>query len=212
MGDIYLPISALQHFAYCQRQFALIHLEQAWAENHFTSEGRVLHERVDEGYAEQRHNVRYERSVSLVSRRYGLIGKSDLIEVHRSEDDLPIKYIPVEYKRGKPKVGGWDRVQLCAQALCVEEMRATSISTGAIWYWQVRRREQVELDAPLRDATLAAIEGARSILNSGRTPRPVNDSRCRSCSLFDICRPKTFARDKTAAYVLNMYANNGDGE
>lgn len=208
MDDDYLAISALQHFTYCPRQFALIHVEQAWAENRFTSEGRVLHERVDAGQPEQRRGVRYERAVSLISQQYHLTGKMDLLEVNCTGGRDNPRYFPVEYKRGKPKLEDWDRIQLCAQAFCIEEMRNTTVTEGAIWYWEVRRRIPVSFDKALRDATIKAIEGARQVLNSGETPSPVNDRRCRACSLIELCRPKTFFRDRTAAYVGKMYADH----
>lgn len=138
-----LAISALQHYAYCPRQFALIHIEQVWDENRFTAEGRVLHERVDSGVAEQRRGTRYERGVLLLSQRYRLTGKMDLLEIEQGD---PPHYFPVEYKRGKPKVEDWDRIQLCAQALCIEEMRSVQVNEGAIWYWEVRKREPVAID------------------------------------------------------------------
>lgn len=206
MNDDYFAISALQHYAYCPRQFALIHVEQAWAENRFTSEGRVLHERVDAGQPEQRRGVRYERAVSLLSHRYRLTGKMDLLEVEAAEKRSQTRYFPVEYKRGKPKLEDWDRIQLCAQALCIEEMRNTSVTEGAIWYWEVRRREAVTIDEALRAVTVAAIEGARVILLSGVTPSPVNDRRCKACSLIELCGPATFARDRTRAYIEQLYA------
>ena len=206
VDDDYLAISALQHYAYCQRQFALIHVEQAWAENQFTSEGRVLHERVDAGQPEQRRGVRYERAVSLISHRLRLTGKMDLLEINKSESNAMPRYFPVEYKRGKPKLKDWDRIQLCAQALCIEEMRDTTVTEGAIWYWEVRRREAVPIDEALRVTTLAIVEGARSVLLSGTTPPPVNDRRCKACSLIELCGPATFARDRTGAYVERMYA------
>lgn len=204
--DDYLAISALQHYAYCPRQFALIHVEQAWAENRLTSEGRLLHDRVDAGPAEQRRGVRYERAVSLISHRLRLTGKMDLLEVEAGQGEEKSRYFPVEYKRGRPKLEDWDRIQLCAQALCIEEMRNTSVTEGAIWYWEVRRREPVVIDKALRTATLEAIEGARAVLLSGKTPPPVNDRRCKACSLIELCGPATFARDRTGAYIDRMYA------
>lgn len=201
--DDYLAISALQHYAYCPRQFALIHLEQAWAENRYTAEGRILHERVDSGLAEQRRGTRYERSVMLQSQQYRLIGKMDLLEV---VEDEPILYFPVEYKRGKPKVEDWDRLQLCAQALCLEEMRDCRITEGALWYWEVRRREPVDIDDELRAATIAAIESSHAILSSGNTPEPTPDKkRCRACSLKDLCEPETFRRDASARYIKELF-------
>lgn len=206
MDDDYLAISALQHYAYCPRQFALIHVEQVWSENRFTAEGKLLHDRVDKGSTEQRHAVRYERAVSLISYRLRLTGKMDLLEVETIDDEEKPRYFPVEYKRGKPKLKDWDRIQLCAQALCIEEMRDTAVSEGAIWYWEVRRREPVAIDAALRKVTLEVIEGARALLLSGVTPPPVNDERCRACSLVDICSPTVFIKDHTASYVEKMYS------
>ena len=203
--DDYLAISALQHYAFCPRQFALIHVEQVWNENRYTAEGRLLHERVDAGVPEQRRNVRFERAVSLLSERHGLIGKMDLLEIEVG-GDLP-RYIPVEYKRGKPKIEDWDRIQLCAQALCIEEMRNTSVQEGAIWYWQVRRRESVQIDELLRANTVRVIREAKEIFDAGRTPPPVNDRRCRACSLVDLCNPRMFYKDFSGAYVRQMYAD-----
>lgn len=201
--DDFLPLSALQHYAYCPRQFALIHVEQAWAENRFTAEGRVLHERVDSGVSEQRKDIRYERGVSLLSERYGLTGKLDLLEIHGSDNP---RYIPVEYKRGKPKVEDWDRVQVCAQALCLEEMRQVSIAEGAIWYWEVRRRESVAIEAALRDVTIDAIRQAQGLMADGKTPPPIdNPKRCGGCSLVDICQPRRFASDRSAQYVRKLF-------
>ena len=200
--DDYLPLSALQHCAYCPRQFALIHVEQVWAENRFTAEGRILHERVDSGEVEQRGKLRYERSVQLVSERYRIRGKMDLLEIECTE---PPRYFPVEYKRGKPKLEDWDKIQLCAQALCIEEMKNTQVTEGAIWYWQVRRREAVALDDSLRQATLSTIEQAASILASGRTPPPINNKKlCRACSLVDLCQPHTFRQDWSARYMAQL--------
>lgn len=203
MADDLLPLSALQHYAYCPRQFALIHLEQVWAENRFTAEGKRLHERVDSGVAEQRRGTRYERGVLLLSQHYRLSGKMDLLEVEGGD---PPVYFPVEYKRGKPKVEDWDRVQLCAQALCIEEMRNTSVTEGAIWYWEVRRREQVLIDDELRAITIAIIEGAHALLASGQTPMPIdNEKRCRACSLIDLCEPGSFRRDRSARYIEGIF-------
>lgn len=208
MDDRLLAISALQHYAYCPRQFALIHLEQVWADNRFTAEGNLLHERVDSGVAEQRRGTRSERGVLLLSQHYKLTGKMDLLEIEAGDPvtNSPPRYFPVEYKRGKPKVEDWDRVQVCAQALCIEEMRNTSVTEGAIWYWEVRRREPVLIDDVLRATTVAAIEGAHALLASGKTPPPTEDvKRCRACSLVDLCEPDTFRRDHSAHYVNELF-------
>jgi len=202
-SDQLVLISALQHYAYCPRQFALIHVEQVWADNYFTAHGNVLHERVDSCEPEQRGNVRYERGVAVKSQKLRLTGKLDLLEV---EGKPPTKYFPVEYKRGKPKTEDWDKIQLCAQALCLEEMRGVHVDEGALWYWQVRKREPVLLNDPLRHVTLAAIEGAHKVLASGNTPPPTEQKkRCRACSLVDLCEPDTFRRDHSRAYIAGLF-------
>ncbi len=198
-----IAISALQHYAYCPRQFALIHVEQVWEENRMTAEGRLLHQRVDSGESETRQNIRTERGVLLCSQQYCLTGKMDLLEI---EQDSVERYIPVEYKKGKKKLADWDRIQLCAQALCLEEMREISIEQGAIWYWQERRREVVIFDQVLRDKTLATIEEAHKVIESGVTPKPVSDrTRCRGCSLAALCQPKTFRQDRSAQYIKTIF-------
>ena len=200
MDDDFLNISALQHYAYCPRQFALIHVEQVWEENRFTAEGRVLHERVDNQEAEQRGSVRYERSVLVKSEQYRTQGKMDLLEIHMIDDKQT--FFPVEYKRGKPKLEHWDRLQLCAQALCIEEMRQTKVTQGAIWYWEVRKREPVVLDSSLRDETIKIIQEAANIRLSGQTPKPIdNIKRCRGCSLYSLCEPHSFKKDWSQQYI-----------
>ena len=207
MTNDFLAISALQHYAYCPRQFALIHVEQVWAENRFTAEGRILHERVDSHEAQQRKNVRYERSVLVKSEHYQIQGKMDLLEIH---DDDPKRYFPVEYKRGKPKVEHWDRLQLCAQALCIEEMRETEVNEGAIWYWEARKRESVMIDEALRLETIDAIQKARHIRKAGITPPPTSEKkRCQGCSLFNLCEPNTFKEDWSERYISKI-GDDGD--
>lgn len=200
MAD-YLPLSALQHIAYCPRQFALIHVEQVWAENRHTAEGRVLHERVDSSEAEQRGSVRFERSVLIRSDKYQLTGKMDLLEIHDKT-----RFVPVEYKRGKPKKGNWDKVQVCAQALCLEELRGIYIEEGALWYWQIRQRIAVPLTDALRGETRQAIEQAHYLVENGITPAPTEQkSRCRSCSLKDICQPERFRQDRSSSFVERLF-------
>lgn len=199
--DDFLPISALQHYFYCPRQFALIHVERAWEENRYTAEGRVLHERVDSGAAEQRGKARYERSVLLRSDLLRLTGKLDLLESYEGKS-----LVPVEYKRGKPKLEAWDWVQVCAQALCIEEMRGSRVDEGAIWYWEVRRRETIAIDEALRSETLSIVESCHEIMKKGETPRPeVDKKRCRACSLKNLCRPDQFRRDRSKHYVRALF-------
>ncbi|MCU7926134.1 MAG: CRISPR-associated protein Cas4 [Candidatus Thiodiazotropha sp. (ex Dulcina madagascariensis)] len=200
----WIQLSALQHYAYCPRQFALIHIEQVWADNFFTAHGNLLHERVDSYESEQRGNTRYERSVAVLSQQLRIRGKLDLLEI---EGKPSTQYFPVEYKRGKPKREDWDKIQLCAQALCLEEMRDISIEKGALWYWQVRKREPVLFDERLRAVTLNAIEGAHALLATGKTPMPTDKAkRCSACSLADLCEPAAFRRDHSGAYVDTIFS------
>jgi CRISPR-associated exonuclease Cas4 len=199
----WLMISALQHYAYCPRQFALIHIEQAWAENQFTAHGRLLHERVDSYESEQRGDLRYERSISVLSNRLRIRGKLDLLEITGKSAK---SYFPVEYKRGKSKSEDWDRIQLCAQALCLEEMREIRVDSGALWYWQVRKRESVQFDQALRDATEQTIEAAHVLMASGETPLPTTlKQRCRACSLIDLCEPEAFQKDRSGRYIEALF-------
>ena len=199
-----LPISALQHYAYCPRQFALIHIEQVWEENVYTAEGRILHQRVDSGENETRGRLRYERGVALLSQTLGIWGKMDMLEIETRADGNRA-YFPVEYKRGKPKIADWDRIQLCAQALCLEEMRDVAVTQGALWYWETRQRENVCIDEELRQTTREVITAAQKIWHSGKTPAPTDKkARCRACSLKNVCKPEAFRRDRSQAYVQEL--------
>ena len=193
----YIPLSALQHYAFCPRQCALIHNEQAWAENWLTAQGNLLHERVDSGEPETRKGIRYERGVSVCAEKLGLTGKLDLVEV----DIASGEYKPVEYKRGKPKIDNWDRIQLCAQALCLEEMLGIHVTDGALWYWKTRHREPVLIDSDLRQQTIDVVEQVRTLFDSLVTPVAKYASKCKACSLYDLCNPKLSSRDESKAYV-----------
>ena len=187
--DDLIPLSALQHLMFCRRQCALIHVEQMWDENLFTAEGRIMHERVHESDKESRGDVRIERGAPLRSLRLGLIGKADVVEFHRVEGNN-WRPFPVEYKRGKPKVDESDKVQLCAQAMCLEEMLNVTIPAGAIFYGKTRRRLDVSLDGELRQETEKAAQAVHELLASGKTPDPVFSKKCKSCSLINQCLPK----------------------
>lgn len=210
--DFSLAISALQHYAYCPRQFGLIHLEQVWRDNHFTAQGNVLHARVDSQEAESRGSKRSERSVEVRSECLGLHGKLDLLEIF-TQPNKGKHFVPVEYKRGRRKTMDWDRIQLCAQALCLEEMRGISIAEGALWYWQERLREVVPLDDYLRTETLACIEQARAVLQSQITPPPTPDTkRCKACSLVEDCAPAVVRKDRSAQYAQALFEPSSEDE
>ncbi|MFN3275245.1 MAG: CRISPR-associated protein Cas4 [Paracoccus sp. (in: a-proteobacteria)] len=184
-----IPLSAVQHAVYCLRQAALIHLERLWAENRFTAEGDVLHAVADKGGSRKGRGVRRVLSLPLASARLNLTGIADLVEF---QGDVPF---PVEYKRGKPKLHRADEVQLCAQALCLEEMTGQPVAMGALFYAQTKRRVTVPFDADLRALTEATVADLAAVLASRQTPKPTpHRARCRACSLLELCRPDTFAR------------------
>jgi CRISPR-associated exonuclease Cas4 len=183
-------ISALQHISFCERQCALIHIEQAWSESGLTAEGHIMHEKVHEQDHESRGNIRIEYGLPLRSLRLGLIGKADVVEFHRIEKNTWQPF-PVEYKRGKPKIDHCDMIQLCAQAICLEEMLSVSVPKGAIFYGRTRRRLDVTFDDDLRKETEEAAEKAHQLIASGKTPPPIYEKRCKSCSLIEECMPKT---------------------
>jgi CRISPR-associated exonuclease Cas4 len=191
--DDLLPLSGLQHLAFCERQCALIHIEQAWAENLYTAEGRVLHERVDQADKVSRGDVRVEYGMPLRSLRLGLIGKADVVEFHRTEDATGEKWVPfpVEYKRGRPKKANVDRIQLCAQALCLEEMLGVEVPAGALFYGKTRHREDVDFNAQLRSETEEMAKRFHALIEAGATPKAVYGKQCDTCSLKDLCLPRT---------------------
>jgi CRISPR-associated exonuclease Cas4 len=184
--DDYVMLSALQHFVYCPRQFALIHLEQVWQENIYTLRGMRVHERVDTPTHELIEGVRVERSLSLVSHQYQLRGIADVVEF--LGDGTPY---PVEYKVGARKAKDADRVQLCAQAMCLEEMFGRVVPVGALFYHKSKRRLVVEFDVGLRSLVVEAVRGVQALWESQRMPRPVADARCDDCSLAEACMPKS---------------------
>lgn len=185
--DELVPISALQHMLYCPRQCALIHVERQWADNRFTAEGTVLHRRADAGKGERRRTVRIERSVPVRSLRLGLFGVADVIEIHTGG-----RIYPVEYKRGQPKTHRSDEVQLCAQAICLEEMLGVPVPEGALFYGRSRRRKVVILDAELRQLTETVTSDTRHMLAAGRTPPAEFEARkCNACSLKEACQPQS---------------------
>jgi CRISPR-associated exonuclease Cas4 len=196
-----IMISALQHIAFCPRQCALIHIEQLWDENRMTAEGHIMHERVHDQDRESRGNIRIEYGLPLRSLRLGLIGKADVVEFHRVSKNFWQPF-PVEYKRGKPKHEHCDLIQLCAQAMCLEEMLSVPIPSGAIFYGRTRRRLDVSFDESLRQETEDAAKRARQLIASGKTPSPVYEKRCERCSLIEECIPKTVGKKSSVKRYL----------
>lgn len=191
--DDLIPLSALQHYLYCPRQCALIHLEQQWAENRQTAEGRLLHDRADTPAVERRHGVRTITAMPLSSTELGIAGVADVVEFHTGDSgESPY---PVEYKRGRPKTHRADEVQLCAQALCLEAMFSVTVGEGALFYGEPRRREVVVFDDGLRTLTLETIRATRAMFVGGQTPLARYEARrCDNCSLLDLCQPHLLAR------------------
>jgi CRISPR-associated exonuclease Cas4 len=203
--DDLLPLSALQHLLFCERQCALIHVEQMWVENLYTAEGRIMHERVDSGRSESRGNVRLAFGLPLRSLRLGLVGKADVVEFHREEGEAGASLwrpFPVEHKRGRPKKEAWDEVQLCAQAMCLEEMLAVVVPKGALFYGKTRRRVDVAFDADLRRETEETALKLHDLVGSGRTPPPVCTPGCERCSFLESCLPHTLDRPKSVRNYL----------
>lgn len=196
-------LSALQHYLFCPRRCALVYIEQQWQENLFTAEGRLLHERVHTSGRESRRNLRVEFDVPIRSLRLGIIGRADIVEFHRQEDGR-WQPLPVEYKRGRAKKDDTDRVQLCAQALCLEEMLGCSIPEGALYYGMKKRRTPVVFDAALREKTSNTAQLLHALLSAGLTPPPNYSKRCESCSLLSLCLPKVTARKRVGTYLHKM--------
>ncbi len=199
--DEMLPLSGIQHFIFCRRQWALIHIERQWQESALTAEGRILHERVDDPFfTEKRKDVIVTRSLPVSSPSLGLSGVCDVVEFTTSPEGIQLagragRFLPapVEYKRGKVKTDGSDEVQLCAQALCLEDMLAVSIPAGYLYYAQTRRRVAVELTAGLRDRVRSAAQEMHAYFERGYTPKVRPFKGCKSCSLADVCLPQVQA-------------------
>jgi CRISPR-associated exonuclease Cas4 len=209
--DDLLPISALQHLAFCERQCALIHLEGIWQESRLTAEGRGLHDRAHAADVEVRPGVRIVRGLRLRSMRLGLTGQADVVEFQSAEarDSVQLPGVqgwwrpyPVEYKRGRPKANRCDEIQLCAQAMCLEEMLQVSIAEGALYYGTPRRRTGVKFGLGLREETQRMAARLREMIASGRTPAAVLEPKCRQCSLIEICMPGATDGSRSVAQYL----------
>lgn len=197
-----LPLSALQHYLYCPRQLALIHVERLWAENRFTAEGRILHDKADEVRTELRRGVRTVTAMPLRNIELGIAGVADVVEFHQGPDGE--RPFPVEYKRGKPKTHRADEVQLCAQALCLEAMFGGTVAEGALFYGKTRRRQAVPLDEELRRLTCHTIAEARALIATGQTPTAAYQATvCDACSLIELCQPRLLGRRQSVREWLH---------
>lgn len=204
----FIQLSGIQHFAFCRRQWGLINVEQAWDENLLTAEGRLMHDRAHDPFIrEKRKNVIISRAVPVMSRKMGVTGECDVVEFIKADEGISLsgregkyKVCPVEYKRGVPKLEDSDRLQLTAQAMCLEEMLLCHIGEGALFYGETKRRERVEITSELREKTEKAFREMHEYLRLGRIAAPVSDARCGGCSLKDICMPK-LARLSASEYI-----------
>jgi CRISPR-associated exonuclease Cas4 len=219
--DELLSLSGIQHFCFCKRQWALIHVEQQWAENLRTAEGRIVHERVDDPYFnESRGDVVISRAYPLVSYTLGLTGIADVIEYTRSDAGIPIpdhdgRWLmkPVEYKRGKPKIDERDEVQLCAQVMCLEEMFGVQIGEADFYYNEIRRRQHLKITDELRTFVSTLAEEMHRIFREGITPEAESGKNCSQCSLIDVCVPKltkkkSSVRNYIGRHILEACAND----
>ncbi len=194
----YLMLSGIQHFAFCRRQWAMIHIEQQWAENYRTTAGELMHKRAhDEGSFEKRGNLMIVRGLRIASRELGLSGQCDVVEFRENESGIALfdydgKWdpVPVEYKHGSPKENNADALQLCAQAVCLEEMFQTNIPEGFLFYGENRRRSQVRFTDELRSEVKKVAEEMHALFQRGHTPNVKPSKQCRACSLENLCVPK----------------------
>ena len=208
-ADDRLPLSGIQHFCFCRRQWALIHLEQQWAENRRTVEGQLDHARChDANQTERRGGLLITRGMQVVSRRLGLSGNCDVVEFRADPEGIPLqsteglwKPMPVEYKHGRAKASDADRLQLCAQAMALEEMLVCSIPEGALFYEETRRREVVPLTEELRQATQKMADEMHAYFARGYTPKSKPGTHCNACSLKELCLPVLYQRADPKAYL-----------
>lgn len=197
--DRYLALSGIQHFSFCRRQWALIHIERVWAENLLTVQGSLMHDRAhDEGIRERRGSMISVRGLNVHSRRLGIWGKCDVVEFHLDPEGHPLagedglwRTVPIEYKRGSAKLVDADRLQLCAQAMCLEEMFAEDIKVGYLFYGQTRSRERVDMTDGLRTEVEGLLSEMQGLYDKRYVPRVKPFAACRSCSLCELCLPKT---------------------
>lgn len=216
--DEYLMLSGVQHFTFCRRQWALIHIEQQWQENVHTIEGNILHKKAHDGFSsEKRKDIIISRGMNIFSASMGISGVCDIVEFHRDDingvtlfgRDGKYKVYPVEYKRGEPKAGDADVLQMAAQAMCLEEMLCCHISKGYLYYGGLRRRIEVLVDEELRGKVMAAFEEMHQYYNRRYTPKVKPTKSCNACSLKDICLPK-LCKNKSVKSYIQARVKEGD--
>ncbi|MHB8063580.1 MAG: CRISPR-associated protein Cas4 [Ruminiclostridium sp.] len=207
--DDFLLLSGIQHFAFCRRQWALIHIEQQWQENLRTVEGNILHEKAhDDGFSEKRGDVIISRGMAIHSRTLGVSGVCDIVELHKCVDGVSIfgreglyQPIPVEYKRGKPKENDVDILQLCGQAMCLEELLLCEIKEAYMFYGETKHRLKIILDNDLREKVKNMLHEMHELYNRRYTPKVKPSKSCNACSLSEICMPKLCKNPSVARYI-----------
>lgn len=205
----YLMISGIQHFMFCRRQWALIHIEQQWQENRLTVEGEVIHRNAHkDDFIEKRPGILVTRGLRVFSPTLGITGQCDVVEFLSSEEGVPLhghrglwQAVPVEYKRGKDKEDDSDIFQLCAEALCLEEMLHCRIPYGFFYYHEIRRRRKIDLDEDIRSRVKSALREMHELFHRGRTPKVKTSKKCQSCSLKRLCLPKLCRTQSVADYM-----------
>lgn len=205
----FLQLSGLQHFAFCRRQWALIHIEHQWAENYRTIDGELMHEKAhDREFEESRGDQLIKRGVSVYSAELGISGQCDVLEYDRSAEGIPLpgkeglwQPYPVEYKRGKPKENSVDALQLCAQAMCLENMLCCAIPEGALYYGETRRRERITFTEELRAQVRELLRQMHDLYGRGYTPKVKPTKSCNACSLKELCLPKLLKNRSVSAYL-----------
>lgn len=212
----YLMISGIQHFKFCRRQWALIHIEQQWSENYHTAVGELMHKKAHDPYiTEKRKDVLIVRALPIASRKLGAVGECDIVEFHKCDDGVSLRghrglysIYPIEYKKGKPKVSEEDKLQLVVQTMALEEMFSTQIEEGAIYYGETRRREIVQVSQELRDMATKMFEEMHDYFKRGYTPKVKQSKSCNSCSLKDICLPRLNKAGSVKNYISQMLGDN----
>lgn len=208
-SDDYLLISGIQHYKFCPRQWALIHLEQQWVENYFTASGRLMHEKADSGFKEKRGDIVTVNTMPVISHGLKIQGNCDVVEfiAHAQGVNIPslggtYDVYPIEYKRGKPKTGTEDHLQLTAQAMCLEEMLCTTIEYGYMFYKATKRREKVEFTKALRDEVMACTQVMHDLFSRKYTPKSKKKAVCKSCSLYTVCLPQLFKTPDPKKFIV----------
>jgi len=213
----YLHLAGIQHFLFCRRQWALIHIEQQWQENVLTAEGNILHEKAHDGYSsEKRKNILITRGMPIRSAELGISGVCDIVEFHLDEQGVPIhgregkyKIYPVEYKRGKPKADDVDELQVVAQAMCLEEMFCCEIDKAWLYYGEIRRRTEININEEMKEKCRNVFQEMHQIYTRNYTPKVKTGKHCKSCSLKEICLPELENRKKVSDYVRQHIEEKG---